>query len=79
MRSPRTTTTEPKPSALRTVPSAAAHFDLPARILREAIEEGEIDSFRFGRRWLRVRLADVETWIQAHRLHAAERQEGDAA
>ena len=54
-------------SKLIPVREAARSRGVYVRRLWTAIREGELPAYRIGS-WLRVRLADVDTWIETRRV-----------
>ncbi len=57
---------DPAPQNLITVPVAARERNLGERQLRRAIEANELPAYQIGG-WTRVRLGDVDEWIQSRR------------
>jgi excisionase family DNA binding protein len=56
---------------LNTVPRAAALRGIGIRQLRAAIATGEVRAYQIGG-WPRVRLADVDSWIESKRVAATD-------
>ena len=53
-------------AALLTVPEVATRLRVPTQHAYELARRGELPSVRFGK-YVRVRPADLETWIARHR------------
>jgi excisionase family DNA binding protein len=47
---------------------AAARFGIHPRRLRAAIREGDLSAFRPGERTQYVRVEDVRSWLEGHRV-----------
>jgi excisionase family DNA binding protein len=50
-----------------TVSEAAAHIKAKhPRMVRDAIARGEIPAYTYGKSAIRVKLSDVDAWLEAH-------------
>ncbi len=47
---------------------AARHLGVAERLLRQAVRSGALPAFRLGERTLRVKLSDLNDWIQDRRV-----------
>ena len=63
---------------LATPPQIARRYGIGARLVREAIQRGELPAYRLtARGYHRVRMSDFESWLRARRCppaRPAERQ-----
>jgi excisionase family DNA binding protein len=57
---------------LLTIPQVAARLGVPAGYAYELARRGEIPTVRFGK-YVRVRSADLQSWIDRHRADRAGR------
>ena len=60
-----------------TVSRASRRADLDPRLLRAAIQEGEIPAIQPGKRALYVAWADVERWLNSARFRPGGGRGGD--
>jgi excisionase family DNA binding protein len=51
----------------RTVPEVAQMIQISQRQVRALINQGELPAFKFGREY-RVKEAELEAWIEDHRI-----------
>ncbi len=53
--------------ALVTIPEAARHYGIFPRQLWRSIRDGSLPAYQIGG-WQRVRLADVDAWLETRRV-----------
>ena len=53
---------------LISVPRAAKELGVAERTLRRAVDEGEIEAFRFGSRWVRIEREALRKWVRTKRV-----------
>ena len=56
---------------LLTVPKAAKAYGVSTRLIRRAIQAGELHGFQFGDRWVRVDTRELDTWVRNNRVESA--------
>jgi excisionase family DNA binding protein len=62
-------------SEMLSLRQAARKIGVAERVLSQAVRSGELPAFKLGQRTLRVKPADLDTWIQDRRVRpwSAER------
>ena len=61
---------------LVSVRGAARELGIAERTLHEAVREGELPAFRFGRRTVRIERAALREWVSRRRMSGPERDDG---
>jgi len=56
---------------LVSVPEAAKELGVAPRTIRQAIQKDQLRAYQIGSRWVRVDLADLETWVKTRLVEPA--------